>query len=388
MDLLQKGVLILLKSAVTGERYELPDGFDLDAACHSMRRHHLAMLLYEGALNCGIPHNMPAMQQLFQQYCKSLLVSEAQMRELKRMYEVFDEHGIDYLPLKGSIMKYLYPRHELRMMGDADILIRVEQYDSIIPLMQKLGFTPIKESQHELVWDQKALHVELHKCLIPEREKTWTESLQNVWANAIRTSGHCYKMPDEDTFIFLFLHFAKHYTVSGIGCRHVLDLWVFLRTHPKLNQEYVKHKLAELDMLTFYQNTLDLLDVWFEGGASSEATDVMHAYIFSCGSFGTTESRIVTRELRKAKTDASGSRSKLGFLCARLFPPAKALQYEYPILQTKPWLLLFVWIVRLFKKLFGKKSVVKNTMHGMSLMNSQNVEKYTQIMEKSGISTK
>jgi hypothetical protein len=310
------------------------------------------------------------------------------MRELKRMYDTFDEHEIDYLPLKGSIMKHLYPRHELRMMGDADILIRVEQYDSIIPLMQKLGFTPVKESQHELVWDQKSLHVELHKCLIPEREKNWSENLQNVWSNAIRTTGHCHKMPDEDTFVFLFLHFAKHYTVSGIGCRHVLDLWVFLRTHPQLNQEYVQRKLAELDMLAFYQNTLDLLDVWFEGGASSEATDVMHDYIFSCGSFGTAESRIVARELRKATTGSSGSRSKLGFLRARLFPPAEALQYEYPVLQSKPWLLLFVWIVRLFRKLFGKKSVVKNTMHGMSLMNSQNVDRYTQIMEKSGIRTK
>lgn len=38
----------------------------------------------------------------------------------------FDAGGIDYMPLKGSILKDLYPRHEMRMMGDADILIRME----------------------------------------------------------------------------------------------------------------------------------------------------------------------------------------------------------------------------------------------------------------------
>ena len=37
-------------------------------------------------------------------------------------------------------MKALYPAPELRVMGDADVLIRLEQYEKIVPLMEKMGF--------------------------------------------------------------------------------------------------------------------------------------------------------------------------------------------------------------------------------------------------------
>lgn len=385
MDILQKGVLTLLKSAITGEKFDLPENFDFEAACSSVRRHHLSTLLYEGAVNCGIPQGDSTMQRLFQQYCQSLLISEAQVRELQRIYETFDQNGIDYLPLKGSIMKHLYPRHELRMMGDADILIRVEQYDRIIPLMQEMGFEAVKESSHELAWNKKTLYVELHKRLMPEREREWDVKLLNAWSAAIRTNGHCHKLPDEDTFIFLFLHFAKHYTAGGIGCRHMLDLWVFQRTHTGLDQAYIQSRLAEVDMLAFYLNTMDLLHVWFDDGIPNQVTDVMHAYIISSGSFGDEELGIVGRQMRRAQAGYGGCKSKIGFLLARLFPPVKNLRYEYPVLKKWPWLLPVVWIVRLFQKLTRKKSVVKKNIRNMSFMNSDNMDKYTQIMKISGI---
>ena len=55
----------------------------------------------------------------------------------------------------------------MRTMGDADILIKTEQYERIVPIMNRLGYLPGVESNHECVWDKKnMLHVELHKMLI------------------------------------------------------------------------------------------------------------------------------------------------------------------------------------------------------------------------------
>ena len=55
----------------------------------------------------------------------------------------------------------------MRTMGDADILIKTEQYERIVPIMNRLGYLPGVESNHEYVWDKKnMLHVELHKMLI------------------------------------------------------------------------------------------------------------------------------------------------------------------------------------------------------------------------------
>ena len=55
------------------------------------------------------------MTSLFQASCRAIQVNERQMRELGKIYTAFDEAGVDYLPLKGSIMKAMYPRPELRL---------------------------------------------------------------------------------------------------------------------------------------------------------------------------------------------------------------------------------------------------------------------------------
>ena len=63
----------------------------------------------------------------------------------------FEKNGIAHMPLKGILMKQLYPRPDMRIMGDADILIRVEQYEKIKPLLEELGFAEKLESDHELI---------------------------------------------------------------------------------------------------------------------------------------------------------------------------------------------------------------------------------------------
>ena len=150
MDNTQRGILILIKCAVTGEVLPLPDDFSLEDAFTICHKRQLLPLLYAGAVRCGFPKQDPLMIKMLQYYFKYMVRSEKQMTDLQRVLDAFDKHGIDYLPLKGSHLKSLYPKPELRLMGDADILIRMDQYDKIIPLMEKLGFREKYESDHEL----------------------------------------------------------------------------------------------------------------------------------------------------------------------------------------------------------------------------------------------
>ena len=92
MNTTQQGIILLLKSAITGETLPLPEGFDLEAALTEINRHKIHTLAFQGGINCGIPRNHPAMQQLFQMYCHAMLVSEGQLRELQRIYKAFDEN--------------------------------------------------------------------------------------------------------------------------------------------------------------------------------------------------------------------------------------------------------------------------------------------------------
>ena len=64
----------------------------------------------------------------------------------------FEKAGIKAMPMKGYILKNLYPASEMREMVDVDILIDTSQYEEIKPIMEKNGFTFDKESAHEYVF--------------------------------------------------------------------------------------------------------------------------------------------------------------------------------------------------------------------------------------------
>ena len=123
--------------------------------------------------------------------------------------------------LKGTLLKEMYPKKELRAMGDADILIKTEQYDKIKPIMQGLGFEERTESDHELIWRKPQLLLELHKKLIPSYNKDYYAYFGDGWQLGKPNSNfpHRFEMSDEDQMIYLFTHFAKHYRDAGIGIR-------------------------------------------------------------------------------------------------------------------------------------------------------------------------
>ena len=385
MDTIQQGVITLLKAAITGEGAQLPQEFDMAAALLLMKRHHASPLLYEGAVRCGISPKDLAMLQLFQSCYRTLLKSEGQMREIRRIFTAFDENGIDYLPLKGCRMKSLYPKPELRVMGDADILIRLEQYEAIRPIMISLGFREGSETDHELVWKSDALYLELHKHLIPSYNKDLYGYFGTGWQRAIRENAGYHVMSEEDEWIFLFTHFAKHFRDGGIGCRHVVDLWVYLRSHPELDEVYIRAGLESLQILEFYDNIRRLIDVWFGGSEWDEKTELISRFIFASGSFGQDEVRLMSRTVRDTRKGEKNRNGRLVYLRETLLPDVATLEGKYRVLKKAPWMLPAVWVYRPFYKVFAEGETLKKQKRNLQAVSDENLDARQQMLEYVGL---
>lgn len=385
MNELQRGIMILLKSAVTGEPGTLPEGFSLEEAMSTIRKHQLPTLAYEGAVLCGIPDTTPQMMHLLQIYCKRILHSEAQMKTVEQLCAAFEEHGIDYMPLKGCRMKALYPKPELRIMGDADILIRMEQYDRIRPIAKGLGLTEQHESDHEYVWQSDALYLELHKRLIPSYNPDYYAYFGDGWRLAKRQRGCRYAMSPEDEFIFQFVHFAKHYRDGGIGCRHVLDLWVYLRSCPQMNMSYIRAELDKLRLLEFYENTRQLLEFWFESGESNDRTEFMTDFIFDSGSWGKWESHVLSTEVRSAKIAGSIRGGKVRSILRAAFPARKDMMAIYPVLKRVPWLLPVIWPVRWVDVVLFRRDNIRKRQQAFRIATVDKVEGYQKALNYVGL---
>lgn len=373
MDVMHRGIITLLKSAITRESYVLPEGFDLEQAYLLVMEHQISTLIYDGAVRCGVDRSTPTMQKLFQVYCKALMISEAQMQEVNRIYAAFEENQIDYMPLKGCLMKAYYPSQELRLMGDADILIRTEQYEKIAEIMNELGFEAIDESDQDYTWRSRSLSVELHKNLMPKDSKDFYGYFGNGWSVAMREKNTRYCMSDENFFLFIFIHFVKHYRSAGIGCRHVLDLWLLIRECKGIDYNWIHNQLETLHLNLFYQNVCRMIAVWFEEEDEEEKSAFMTQTIFQSGSWGTNESMTIANAVR----DTSGMASSQGaaqYILRRVFPSREDLEIEWPVIKKAPYLLPLIWLFRLGYKLFYSKTSMRKHRSNLTLLSAKNLE--------------
>lgn len=373
MNNLQIGIIGLVKSAVKGEKTVLPNDFNWTAALRLAKKHQIIPLIYYGIINSGIRIPEDVFSQIENISYKSIAVSHNQLYELENLYRAFDKNDIKYMPLKGAVIKQLYPKPEMRMMGDADILIKTEQYEKIRAIMRNAGFKEAVESDHELVWDKKGLCFELHKRLIPSYNRDYYAYYGDGWNFARPRSKNRFEMSDDDTFIYIFTHYAKHYRGGGIGIRHITDLYIYLSAKPDLNKEYIETELKKLKLFDFYNNTIHTINVWFNGEQSDTMSDFITEKIFESGSYGTYKAHIMSGAVKASK---SGGNVRIKRIVKLIFLPYKYMCDKYPVLIKAPFLLPVMWLVRIADVIFNKRDKIARQRKELDYITDDKIAEY------------
>ncbi|MBQ6893604.1 MAG: nucleotidyltransferase family protein, partial [Clostridia bacterium] len=160
-----QAVVALVKSAIDGSRAELPSDIDWNQLYIYSKKQTLAPLVYYGLIESEIDIPDEIRQAFDKRLLSHILVDQRQQFELAKIYEAFDKDSIEYMPIKGAVLRPIYPKTEMRPMGDADILIRIQDKDRVEADMIRLGFVSEKESAHEYVFNKGDICIEIHKCL-------------------------------------------------------------------------------------------------------------------------------------------------------------------------------------------------------------------------------
>lgn len=372
----QLGVICLIKSAITGQKLPLPEDFNWDEVSAFLITNGLSAMGFTGALNCGIPETNSRMMLMQDQYCIEFLHSERQLEQLDLFYRAMEEKGIEYMPVKGAVMKGMYPTHEMRNMGDADILIHEEQKEQIAEIVTGLGYEFRSESDHEWNWIRPELKLELHKRLVSSDEKTYYGYFGDGWKWAKHQEGCRFTMSQEDAFIFEFSHFTRHYCKGGIGVRHMIDLWVHLYKADNMDMAYIRKQMDEICLGKFYENVLQTLNAWFYDGPTNDCTDYITEFLFGGGK--------VSHDVKIAENAAAktASQGKFKVLLRRVFPAKKHLVWNYPQYQKLP--LPIAWVAR-WCSLMKNRDVVKTRVEDMKDATDEKVAAYRESLEFVGL---
>ncbi len=381
--------IAIIQCAITNDTCKLSKDFDFNAVLELMGNHGTINMLYYGLKN--FETQSAEADSIFALVYQNILIDEAQKREIAKISDAFQKNGIDYALLKGSRLKYLYPSTDMRSMGDADILIKTEQYDKIREIMLALGYCEKGEGAHDFAWICDNLYVELHKSLFGEYRDVYPEvdeHYKNSWSLMHPTgNGSEYAFSPEDEFIYLFAHFTKHYKLSGIGIRHLTDLWVFHRANPDIDMQYVKEHLRQMNLLEFFENVWNTALCWFDGKEFDEMSEYISNEILSGGSFGTLENQVLSDFIAKEET-GTGFSLKFKRNLKYIFLPYKAMAVKYPILNKIPIVLPITWVLRLIDIAVNKRQTLSKYIEEEKFISGDKIAKRKKSLKYVGLKQK
>ena len=387
----QRDVISLIKSALTNEKVNISDDLDWQKVLRLSESHRIGIILYYGIVNLQIDLPKDVSDILQRDTIRSFFISKNQVSAISELLSEFENNGIDYMPVKGSVLKMVYPKHELRPMSDADILIKEEQYSKIKSVLENLGYEFGTEGLCEIIWKKKGqLYLELHKTLVPENVEDYYVHFGTGWGSAVKSSGykHRFELSPEDHYLFVFTHFARHYRAAGIGIKHFVDIWMYNKIYSNMDYDYINAKLEEIGLKEFHKNVLETLGVWFENKENTEMSDFITSIIFSSGAFGLQSKAILSEAVKRKGENENINSAKHSKLLWLIFLPYKLMCLKYPILKKAPILLPLFWVIRAVKALLLKMNNVKRCWNSIQSLDDKEVDEYKRALNFVGLDYK
>ncbi len=278
--------------------------------------------------------------------------------ERARIFREFDERGIRYLPLKGIILKDLYPKPEMREMSDNDILCDVTQMDEIKEIMLSMGYTCKHFGGHEHdVYNKSTASFEMHRTLFNSIEHPEEHSYyQTISERIIKDDGNTcgYHMTDDDFYVYCINHMYKHFTKGGTGLRSLLDIYLINKKKGgALNLDYIGGELDNFGLRDFEIKARELALKTFSLQPLTDSEQAQLAFYVNSGTYGTTNHLV----LSKFKNDKS-KKARRRYILRRIFPDEDYLNLYEPVVYRHRILYPFLVIYRPFRALVKKRTKV------------------------------
>lgn len=280
-----------------------------------------------------------------------------QHNEYNIIIKTFTEEKIKILPLKGVLLKALYPKSDMRYMSDLDFLILEKDSRKVKLLMESLGYNceNLLKDNHDVYFKKPFMNVEIHRELIGNTYPQFYDHFKDSWKNTIETSPYLYSYKTNDTFIFIMAHIAKHLLNAGTGIRSVLDFYLFYSTYKNdLNMDYLNSEFVKLNITDIFQNFIDISEKWFNNKYNTTTNQEFENRIIYSGIYGTFENKVNSHIKNLGKNN---------YLISRIFPSHIFMSNQFPILKKLPLLLPLFWTIRLIKSVIFKKNKIKNELN-------------------------
>lgn len=312
--------------------------------------HDVAQIIASALFKLKIGENDKMLQKFSKQQMLALYRYEGLNYELEQISNTLEEAKILFMPLKGALLRRLYPEPWMRTSCDIDVLVKEDDLARAVEVLkEKLAYTSDnRRNYHDIsLYSPNGVHLELHFS-IQENMESIDVLLSKVWDYAVLVDGKEYQYQQTNEYLFFhhIAHMSYHFVSGGCGIKPFLDLYLIQQKMP-FNLEKVRELCAMCGLQKFYDSITELAKVWLEEKQHSDVTLKMQSYILQGGVYGTVKNGVA------AKQGKSGG--KLRYAFSRIFLSSKTLMHEYPCIKKHVWLTPFCQIHRWFKILTNSR---------------------------------
>lgn len=389
-----KALMRLVGAAAQGKAVsDLPNDLDwLKMECLANEQAVQTLLGYALRLSPKLLCPEEQHQRLVGQMRQLAFSNNAWKNSILQLIGKMNETGIPALLIKGYAVADCYAAPDCRMSGDTDLLIRPKDEKCACTFMKANGFEVErrwKNGHHDVCNHPQLGCVELHVRL-------YDEIVEDVWFGRmdgrefvcetpieVTTQGGSYcTLGYTDHMIFLMLHLIKHFILSGLSLRMMLDVVLFFSHHAeKIDSVRFWKTMEGLKYTTIAQSILwatvrycgiDASDI---PGLCDECPKKMERILDDLengGWLGKMEEKarqegwyeynrqLLMKNRNKTQYWLFMLRWKKDMYLKAIFPSSKILTAQYPCIQKHPFLIPFVLLHRLVFR--GSRAVKKGTL--------------------------
>jgi len=368
-----RDMLYLINCALHGADTEdsFREQFDFEKTYRLAKGHMLTAITYMGLEKAGLAG------------CNSAILKEWKIEKDKairknilldvaraELFNFMENEGIWYMPLKGAVLKDLYPAVGMRQMSDNDILFDKKGREAVKQFMEEHGYETrfYKLSNHDEYEKAPVYNFEMHVMLYGgTHNPVWIAYYENIKKLLLKDADnrYGYHFRKEDFYVYMITHICKHLGISGIGIRSLLDCYVYLNEYPELDRNYMDGELEKLSVLKTEQIMSSLAHKLF-GGESFTLTEAEFKLLSECisaGAYGDVN-KYVENGLKRVVDEKGeiGFKTKLRYLMRRVVPPMEYYRTYVPTVYKYKVLIPFFVLARFIRTLIKRGKAVKSEL--------------------------
>lgn len=302
-----KDVIYLLACAVNGisPDKERIRAMDMEKLYEFCKWHTLRAAVHTALKSAGVTDH-----EFEQAYNKAVRKNIMLDVERTAISEELEKNGIWYMPLKGSILKDLYPENGMREMADNDVLYDSTKQQKVKELMLSMGYTAesVGKHHHDTYMKPPVLNFELHTVLFGANIEHLHDYYREPQRLMIQDEGKKfgYHMSDEDFYVYVTAHEYKHFSSGGTGIRNLLDCYVYVKSKgDSLDWKYITEQCRQMKIDDFESSRRALAIKVFSSSELPVLNDAEQALLeeyIKYGTYGTVENHMAHFAPHRSKT--------------------------------------------------------------------------------------